>query len=918
MGEVWVARHAETGVRYAVKTILGARLDSDRAVARFRREAEVLAGLPPHRSIVRVHAVGVAEGVPWCAMDLVEGRPLADLLRDGPLPLQRAVAIVVEVARAVEVVHGHDVVHRDLKPDNVLIDEAGVARVVDFGLAYDAFAETLTRTGECLGTPAFMAPEQVQHRTGVATIGPATDVYGLGAVLYAALTARPPFEGASALAVVAKVVRNDAPPPSRARPDAPPALDAICLRALEKEPARRFPSAAAFADDLERWSRGESTETVVRGRAGRIWLRLRPRTRASRVAASLLIGALAVASIAAGIVLGGAALAASPLERLARLEGRIDRDGRIDDELGATIDALVASIGETDEPGLAPRLELLRLLAAVSGTPAEVAIDDATAGALVAAVRPGGRLDSVLALRAQRALHAAGRLGECNLVVHGEPPAPPSFEVAADLARAIASGGPRLDPPGDPDAFAALLRAPGLDDATRGTLLLRYAEHAIHRGPEAYPVALDAIATALADHGVSADLRGWPPSFLDHAIDGLGVALDRRDERRADAIARALIRARDDGVVLEMSQVVRIQTLGPQTEILGGASAVSTRRAEQMLIVGPLLSRFGVWQVLVRKGVGLVESLGVREIVRRGEVEAERPPQRRNPALLLFIGELLQGVDLRSTIRFAEAAAASGVESPWVDALVGFALDEHDHRGRGLEFLHRAWEKGVAAGGRGRIWPLVPEQISEMNLDLGRSDPGRVAEAMLFALRAHQTLQAWDPWLDELAGSGARPPWMIRRDGQIAKAVMAAAEASIALGVPGCCDGTSADAEATAGRLLEVGLELIDRPMAKIARTLPEIDADGAEPSKLHGLRARHRLAHGEAAKALVSIDRAIDIEERRARTPSARNERLRRRWLAGFEDERAKILDALERPDDAATARGAAEAHREAAGAPR
>ncbi len=312
MGAVYRVRHANTGGAYALKVVRSgyALGNVERALARFRREAEVLARVDDHPGVVRVHAVGEERGVPWCAMELVDGEPLSARLRGGPMPAREAAALVASVARAVHHVHGHGVLHRDLKPQNVLIDRSGQPRVVDFGLAYDADAveERLTNTGELLGTPGFMAPEQVHRRRRDAesgedpSLGPATDVYALGAVLYATLTGEPPFAELRGVSMLVAVCEKPADPPSAHGADVPADLDAVCLQALEKAPGARYRSAAELADDLERWLRGESVTASGASGVGRITRGLfGARSRRLRIAVALVAAAALVAGAALGV-----------------------------------------------------------------------------------------------------------------------------------------------------------------------------------------------------------------------------------------------------------------------------------------------------------------------------------------------------------------------------------------------------------------------------------------------------------------------------------------------------------------------------------------------------------------------------------------------------------------------------------------
>jgi serine/threonine protein kinase len=246
MGAVDLARHPATGALRAIKS-LPASADPELLV-RFQREGEALARVA-QAGVVKVHTTGAAHGRVFLVMDHLAGGDLEARLRRGPLPAAEVRALGATLARALARVHALGVLHRDLKPANVLFDERGAPVLVDFGLARLTSAQTLTATGELLGTPAYMAPEQVRgEREG---LGPATDVYGLGGLLFRALTGRPPFEGKTAMEVLTRVATSSPPSVASLVPGVPPALAAAIDRALASRPADRFPSAEAFAQALE-------------------------------------------------------------------------------------------------------------------------------------------------------------------------------------------------------------------------------------------------------------------------------------------------------------------------------------------------------------------------------------------------------------------------------------------------------------------------------------------------------------------------------------------------------------------------------------------------------------------------------------------------------------------------------------------
>jgi Protein kinase domain len=268
MGVVYAARHLELGREVALKLVLAEALGDDpEAGPRFQIEAETLARVR-HPNVVAIYDMGWAGASPYLAMEFVRGEALdARLRREGPLEPRLAATLVRDVAGAVQHAHEAGVLHRDLKPANVLLGEDGRARLTDFGLARDAASERarLTQTGQMLGTPSFMAPEQA----GGEEVGPSADVYGLGATLYALLCGVPPFGGTTLINILHQVLSKEPASLRSHRPDLDPDLEHVVLRCLAKEPADRYPSAQALAEDLDRWLRGEPVEAVARARPGR-------------------------------------------------------------------------------------------------------------------------------------------------------------------------------------------------------------------------------------------------------------------------------------------------------------------------------------------------------------------------------------------------------------------------------------------------------------------------------------------------------------------------------------------------------------------------------------------------------------------------------------------------------------------------
>jgi serine/threonine protein kinase len=255
MGVVYRARQISLNRIVALKMIRSGDLASSQDLARFRREAEAVARLK-HSNIVHIYEVGDDDGRPYLSLEYVEGGSLAQGIKGTPQPSRLAAELVETLSRAVHAAHQCGIIHRDLKPSNVLLTPDRVPKITDFGLAKrldDDLGQT--QTGAVLGTPSYMAPEQAAGRSR--EIGPATDIYALGAILYELVTGRPPFLADSHEAT-RQLVMNDEPlPPRRLQPSLPRNLETICLKCLQKEPAKRYSSALVLAEDLGRFLSGK-------------------------------------------------------------------------------------------------------------------------------------------------------------------------------------------------------------------------------------------------------------------------------------------------------------------------------------------------------------------------------------------------------------------------------------------------------------------------------------------------------------------------------------------------------------------------------------------------------------------------------------------------------------------------------------
>jgi serine/threonine-protein kinase len=298
MGVVYRARQKDLDRVVAIKMILASHLASSEHVRRFQIEARAAAKLR-HSNIVHIHEVGQCHGQHYFTMEYIEGESLAQRLARGPVPPQAAARMLSAVARAVEHLHQQSIVHRDLKPSNILLDQDEQPYVTDFGLA-KVFVpgSEMTATGVIAGTPSYMAPEQASGRG--AEVGPAADVYSLGAILYELLTGRPPFQHDNPLDTLLDVLDSEPVPPRRLNPHVPHGLELICLKCLAKSPDERYASAAALADDLDRFAQGEPLAVKPPHLGQRIvnWTRRQP-------ALALRLAALGTFFVVGTILFGG-------------------------------------------------------------------------------------------------------------------------------------------------------------------------------------------------------------------------------------------------------------------------------------------------------------------------------------------------------------------------------------------------------------------------------------------------------------------------------------------------------------------------------------------------------------------------------------------------------------------------------------
>ena len=278
MGVVYRARQKRMNRHVALKMIINGEYTCEQNVRRFYKEAEA-AGKLAHRNIVRAYAVGEHEGRHFFAMELIEGRTLRDILKtlDDRLPAETIATHMRALADAVQFAHDRGILHRDLKPGNIIVDRRNIPKIADFGLAkhltFDEDASFESSSGSIIGTPSYMSPEQAGSQRD--QVGPASDVYSLGAILYELLTGQPPFKDSSPVGTLLLVLNQDVTPPTDINPECDPDLEAICLKCLEKKPADRYASCAELRADFDRFSRGQPVKARRLTRMQRSWFWLR-------------------------------------------------------------------------------------------------------------------------------------------------------------------------------------------------------------------------------------------------------------------------------------------------------------------------------------------------------------------------------------------------------------------------------------------------------------------------------------------------------------------------------------------------------------------------------------------------------------------------------------------------------------------
>ncbi len=658
MGAVYRAQHVATGADCALKVILpdpGGQPPDALDVARFRREAELLASVDAHPNVVRVHAAGEQSGTLFCAMELAEGESLsARLGRAGPLPADEAARLVEGIAQGVAHVHACGVLHRDLKPANVVVSPEGRPRLLDFGLALDPTMSRLTLTGEILGTPSFMAPEQVDPASAGAEIGPATDVYGLGGILYALLTGKPPIKDRDPHVALLAVHDHDATPPSVHEPGVPRELEAICLRALEKLPARRYGSALDLAADLGRWQRGEPVEARPPGTLGRLWRRSGRRGRAA-----IVVGVAAAAALA--IVVGALSVWLASVAYRGRVETEVnvERERSARQELARRVDDVVTASSDAE------RLEQAR------------------------------QLDAFLARADDERLSARDDLAR-------------SWWFAESLA---ALGGGRT---GDDFTSSEMFRRLELSDSAERLGLWRVARAARFEGLDALAAALYPRMTEEERHEIARDVAARrievPTSLL------MAMVADAEDGPAAvrDAVTRSILGAIDRWTEAEgddATLVTLAELLWRRDGLLRGADKVSPATARAVFaFVETRLIAFTAADIASEPSPQLVALAALAEVVAdpaalarlgdlvEGALKANLgrvPAAARGDATLALVGVLERSGTLRpdptslSELAPEEDALRSVIARLSWPEVLSMSPWEVDHASRALTLLYR-------------------------------------------------------------------------------------------------------------------------------------------------------------------------------------------------------------------------------------
>jgi serine/threonine protein kinase len=383
MGVVFLARDDKIGRNVAIKALdIDERLPEDQKEEirnRFEREARA-AGMLSHQNIVTVYDVGEEDGIPYIAMEYLEGSTLTEIAHDSPLSIPQATSVAEQVLSALSYAHSHDVVHRDIKPDNIFLLPDGRVKVADFGIARIASSSTMTQVGQVMGTPGYMSPEQVKGES----VGPPSDIFSTGVLFYELLTGTAPFSSTSATSIMYKIVHEEPRPPHLINPGVPPNLEAIIARATAKNPSARYASASEMREDIET---GATPETGRPSSYDGTMLRARPIEQAMPISAMAPTPAPSEKKKHTGLIIGIASAAVVVAAGVALLLIFLLKGGVTMKITSPTASANVSNpmhvALSVSDPGKVAKVELYvdgTELKTIDGTPFEADLDPGAAG----------------------------------------------------------------------------------------------------------------------------------------------------------------------------------------------------------------------------------------------------------------------------------------------------------------------------------------------------------------------------------------------------------------------------------------------------------------------------------------------------------------------------------------------------------
>ncbi len=450
MADVYCAEDLQLGRQVALKVLYGRFAEDSEFVERFRREASSAAGLQ-HQHVVGVYDRGEWDGTYYIAMEFLDGRSLKQIVQEeGPLDPARAVDLTTQVLRAARFAHRRGVIHRDLKPHNVIVDADGRAKVTDFGIAR-AGASDMTQTGSIMGTAQYLSPEQAQGHA----VSAASDIYSVGIMLYELLTARLPFDGESAVTIALKHVNEQPLPPSAVNPAVSPALDAVVLRALEKDPARRFSSADEFIAELQAAAAQPTTVLGPVAPVSETYYPAAPLAEEERERNRWWLWALLLLLVVGGLIAffalrdGGSGGKMVTVPNVvgadqASAEAKLRQEGFSTDTVARTSDQPKGQVVGQDPPGDEKAKQGSTVTLTVSDGPAQVGVPQVTGLTLKSA---RGRLDKAgLKIGDQRSEHSDSV--DKGRVISVSPSEGTKVDKGSDVTLVVSSGKAKATVPG--------------------------------------------------------------------------------------------------------------------------------------------------------------------------------------------------------------------------------------------------------------------------------------------------------------------------------------------------------------------------------------------------------------------------------------------------------------------------------------